>query len=137
MNKFLLLKARTPALYARALERLAARGTASLAFDPARIDLREFPDSLSLLASFELPESAGFSKDYTLHEADHSLVFDGLPYFSALDPSAHWARQIDRAWADDERVLEEVFGTWALCRFDALSGARCLGDFSGMTPLFY
>jgi hypothetical protein len=137
MNKFILLKARNEALYRRAYDRLRERAFSLLAINPSRIRVREFPEANVLMANFELADSGGFHRNHVYTGEDRSTAFDGLPYFHGVDPSKNWAQQVDAVWRDDESALNGLYGTWALARYDVREGGRSLGDFSGMSPLFY
>lgn len=137
MNKFLLIKARTPELYAAAKERIRERALDLLPFHPTRIRIREFRESLTLFANFEIAHSGGFAKHYVSTSEDATFAFDGLPYHQAIDPLKNWAKQLDEAWIDDQDAIERTFGTWAFARFDRRRGGSVLSDFSGMTPVFY
>lgn len=137
MNKFIIIKARNIELYERAKARLASDALGLLPFHPRRIRIREFERSLVLFANFEIATTGGMTKHYVHTSEQATFAFDGLPYSPLIDPLSNWAQQINREWNSDQRMIEHLFGTWALARFDENVGARLLSDFSGMTPLFY
>ncbi len=87
-------------------------------------------------ASYAISDSGGFSKDYYSTLPGGLFAFDGLPYTDTLNANQPWAPQLDAAWIDDQRALEQIYGTWALLRV-ASNEVRALSDFTGMTPLFY
>lgn len=137
MNKFLVIKAKTPELLERAKTNLRNNALNLLPFHPARIRVREFKQSLVLFANFEIPDTGGVDKHYVWTRHGTTFAYDGLPYTSDLEPTKNWAQQLNHLWSDDQRAIENVFGTWAFARFDEQDGGRFLSDFTGMTPLFY
>jgi hypothetical protein len=137
MNKFLLIKARNRDSYETAKIKIRERALDLLPFHPDRIRIREFEQSFVLFANFEITETGGFGKHHVSTSDDATFAFDGFPYCQTLDPGKNWAKQLDESWRDDQKVVEEMYGTWAFARFHQHHGASVISDFSGMTPLFY
>jgi hypothetical protein len=137
VNKFLLVKAGNRDSYEAAKAKLRERALDLLPFHPDRIRIREFEQSLVLFANFEITETGGFAKHHVATTDDATFAFDGLPYSQALDPAKNWAKQLDASWRDDQKIIEETYGTWAFARFHRHLGGAVISDFSGMTPLFY
>lgn len=90
-----------------------------------------------MLVGFEIHDSGGFNKNYHRVTEDESFVLDGLPYARSIRPEKNWAEQVRALWTDDDSLLSEVFGTWAVARYSEQAGGRVLSDFTGMTPVFY
>lgn len=115
---------------------MEAIGRDSLTFYPSDIHVERWDESLTLFVSFSLISTARRVSDYVWRSPEALLSFDGFPYCGSFEPEASRAEMMLQQWRSDEHLIDTMSGTWAALRHGR-DGGKALGDFTGMTPLFY